>query len=48
MRPGETCPVAAVTASSNVAANDIRLARLDGELVVLDEDEFQDYNKRYM
>ena len=39
MRPGETCPVAAVNASSDVAARDIRLALPDGEVVVLDEGE---------
>ena len=38
-RPGETCPVAAVNASSDVAATDIRLSLLDGEVVVLDEGE---------
>jgi hypothetical protein len=37
--PGETCPVAAVTASSDVAAAEIRVALADGEVVVLDEDE---------
>jgi hypothetical protein len=37
-RPGETCPIAAVTASKDVAHNGIRLA--DGEVVVLDEGEF--------
>jgi hypothetical protein len=37
-RPGETCPVAAVDASSDAAATDIRLALLDSEVVVLDED----------
>ena len=38
-RSGETCPVAAVDASSNVTANDIRLSLRDGEAVVFDEDE---------
>ena len=38
-RPGETCLVVAVDASSDVAATEIRLALLDGEVVVLDEGE---------
>jgi hypothetical protein len=37
-RPCETCPVAAVTVSSDVATNDIRLSLWDGEAAVLDED----------
>ena len=38
-RPGESCPVAAVDASSDVAATEIRLSLVDGEVVVLDEGE---------
>jgi hypothetical protein len=38
-QPGKTCPVASVDASSDVAANDIRLSLLDGEAIVLVEDE---------
>ena len=38
-RPGETCPVTAVNASSDVTDTDIRLALLDDRVVVLDEDE---------
>jgi hypothetical protein len=37
-RPCETCPVAAVTASSDVAVTEIRLTLSNGEVVVLDED----------
>ncbi len=37
-RSGETCPLAAVNASSDVAARDIRLSLLDGKVAVLDED----------
>jgi hypothetical protein len=37
-RPGETCPLAAVNASTDVAARDIRLSLLDGKVAVLDED----------
>jgi len=38
-RTGETCPVTAVTASTDAAATEIRLALADGEVVVLDEGE---------
>ena len=38
-RPGEACPVAAVIASSDVAATEIRLTLLDGKMVVLNADE---------
>ena len=38
-QPGESCPVAAVDASSDVAATDIRLALPDGEVAALDEGE---------
>jgi hypothetical protein len=38
-RPGETCPVAAVSASSDAAGKEIRLSLVDGEAVVLDEGE---------
>jgi hypothetical protein len=37
-RPGEMCPIAAVNASTDVAATDIRLSLADGEKVGLDED----------
>jgi hypothetical protein len=37
MRPGEPCPVAATNASSDVAATEIRLSLVDGEVVALDE-----------
>jgi hypothetical protein len=38
-RPGETCPVASVSASSDVAATGIRVALADGEVAALDEGE---------
>jgi hypothetical protein len=38
-RPGETCPVAAVDASSDVVATEIRLSLSDDKVVVLDEGE---------
>jgi len=37
-QPGETCPVAAVDASSDVAAKEIRVELSGGEVVALDED----------
>jgi hypothetical protein len=38
-RPGETCPVAAVNVSTDVAAMEVRLILSDSEVVVLDENE---------
>jgi len=38
-RPDDSSPVAAVTASSDAAARDIRLSLMDGEVAALDEGE---------